>query len=232
MHHLSGFSVGKDIFGCSYLLDLGNPIDRSIYMFKQFEGEEVKGLSQIAKDMNANCFIDVGANIGVYTLAMAKNSMVKEIYAFEPNSGIRSQLQANLYLNGIEESVSVFPVGLSNHKGVENFVLSEGMSHICPKSKDEMKTVSIQVERLDDLLTISGRQIVVKMDIEGHEQYALKGMGNLLRNNKVLVQIEVFKSNIEKVRTIFVDLGYRELEWRSLSGMDRYFTNFESSLPI
>ncbi len=46
------------------------------------------------------------------------------------------------------------------------------------------------------------KKIVLKIDVEGYENKVLLGMKNLLKKNKILLQIEIFDNNFKKVNKL------------------------------
>ena len=82
--------------------------------------------------------------------------------------------------------------------------------------------VSVQTERLDDLFSTKNKKLAMKIDIEGHELKALRGMNILLMANQCILQIESFEENFKACRELLEALGYHHLE--SISD-DHYFSN-------
>lgn len=82
-------------------------------------------------------------------------------------------------------------------------------------------TVVVPAVTIDQYLDMSGRTIVAKMDVEGHEFEALAGMTATLKNNKIFLQIEC-SLGADKLEEILNPLGYTLLG--NLSH-DYYFTN-------
>ena len=67
---------------------------------------------------------------------------------------------------------------------------------------------------------IVDKVLIVKIDVEGYEQAVIKGMENLLRNNRCLLQVEVFDPSLEAFVSTMGMLGYRLI---IEIGPDRYF---------
>jgi len=80
----------------------------------------------------------------------------------------------------------------------------------------------VELRRLDSLIPAKGRVIVVKIDAEGFEQEVLRGMPNLLANNKMVLQIELWdgEKSIPKMEAF----GLKHLG--NVAGDDHYFANF------
>lgn len=232
---LVGFSLGKDIFGNIYLLDLRNCIDRLLYVFGYFEKENLLNMVELAGRLKPDVFIDIGANIGIYTLSIARKTNIPELHAFEPDADNNLKLRTNIYLNEFSRRVCVHGQALSDEDGVADLLMARssdylnmGKSSLTPQAGVEYDKTSITVARLDSIMNFSGKTLLIKMDIEGHEARALAGMEQTLRNNSVLLQVEVFKENYERVSKMLGGFGYRLAASQPGSAHDYCFTNIES----
>ncbi len=80
----------------------------------------------------------------------------------------------------------------------------------------------IDVIQFDRHFNYSDRDILVKIDVEGHEPEVIAGMRCLLADNRCHVQVEVFDANLGAVEDLLGKLGYAKiLEF----GYDRIFSN-------
>ena len=116
-------------------------------------------------------------------------------------------MQRNIEINGLQERVRIYPFALSNENdGRALYIpLSENGEEIDsggarldpndPTPPPQWKTVSVELRRLDDLKF--GRPDLVKMDVEGHEYYAMLGMTETLSACPGLM-IEWVKRNWQK----------------------------------
>jgi len=73
---------------------------------------------------------------------------------------------------------------------------------------------------IDSQFAWQGLSIVFKIDIEGHELAAIKGMDRTLRDNDCMLQIEIFPENFEAVDTALQAVGYAMVDQIDL---DRYY---------
>jgi len=53
----------------------------------------------------------------------------------------------------------------------------------------------------DEILNLQNKNLAIKIDVEGHEINVLKGIQNLLKSNKCIIQIEIFKKNFNVVHS-------------------------------
>jgi len=151
-------------------------------------------------------FMDAGANIGFYSVIMAKK--VKNIIAFEPTPGTIKILLRNLELNKIN-NVKVFPFALWKDKGTSEFIIhrySGVNSLVIPRKKIEIDRINVHT--IDgDSLSID-RLDLLKMDIEGAEWEALHGMEGTLRKFKPRIIVEIQPMNNPRVINYLHEIGY------------------------
>jgi len=132
-----------------------------------------------------NCFIDVGANNGYYSL-LASSLVGREgrVISFEPNPSSFRRLLNNLEHNKVT-NVLPFNVAVSDIEGVVPLYLNvseDGQDSMIRPSK---ASIPVRTVRLDD--AVSGRlPDLVKMDVEGAEVMVLRGMANILESRKSL----------------------------------------------
>ncbi len=130
-------------------------------------------------------FVDVGANIGVYSIIAAVRGA--RVLAFEPNGSARATLTANLALNHIEDRVQVLSCALADFSGRARFTTDlEAANHldIEPEAKGEV----VDVCELDTLIEPGARVTLIKIDVEGFDEAVLRGArGTLERERPVLI---------------------------------------------
>lgn len=138
--------------------------------------------------------LDIGANIGLYSLPIAlKTGPGGRVHAFEPVPLWFGRLEENLRLNGIG-NVFVHKVGLSDRSGACGFTMKNdqgsGMGSIMHGfggnlNAAERATIEIRLERGDDYLSAQGIPVprAVKIDVEGAEIRVMRGLQETLRNS-------------------------------------------------
>ena len=128
--------------------------------------------------------LDIGANVGIYTLHGLKCEA--DVYAFEPTPSTFQILKDNVALNGFENSpqAHLYNYAVSDSAGSVRFAEVEGACGHNNMFTTEGNGACIEVPtiKLDDLLE-SMVFDCFKMDIEGAEMLALRGMKNLLSVN-------------------------------------------------
>jgi FkbM family methyltransferase len=135
-------------------------------------------------------FIDVGANIGVYTLLAASIIQSGSIYSFEALPKNYERLKENLQLNQFRQ-VKPYAIAISDHSGSVALNIAEGDSMPFITSVVTNSTVTVPTDTLNHLLKTQPYMSLTlgKMDIEGAEILALKGSTSLLQKQKPPVWI-------------------------------------------
>jgi FkbM family methyltransferase len=120
-------------------------------------------------------FIDVGANVGLYTLlAAARVGAEGTVEAFEPGDPARARLLENLARNGIADRVRVHDAAAGAEAGTVRFLPGRDTTGRILTPDESHAAVEVDCVRLDDALP--GRSFALgKMDIEGAEPLALAG---------------------------------------------------------
>lgn len=171
-----------------------------------------------------NVVLDIGANIGYYTLIFAK--LVGEegrVYAFEPDPTNFALLKKNVEINGYKNVVLV-QKAVSNKSGRIKLYLSKnnmGDHRIYDSGEDGRQHIEIEAIRLDDYFEhFEGRIDFIKMDIQGAEGGAIQGMYNLLnKNNNVKIVTEFWPIGLKRFGTdpeeflrLLIKLGFKLYE--------------------
>jgi FkbM family methyltransferase len=133
--------------------------------------------------------VDAGANLGLFTvLAASTVGPSGRVYAFEPNPERLRSLIRNVERNGF---ANVVPSGcaLSDRQGTEDFnVVLDGWDAYSSlgaiESGRASRTVSVEMDTLDDAGGRLGvdldRLRLIKIDVEGWEEFVLRGAGTML----------------------------------------------------
>jgi FkbM family methyltransferase len=130
--------------------------------------------------------IDIGAHIGMYTVEFGKKS--KHVYSFECSPKSFNYLCANILLRDLSYKVTKYNVALSDKEGLTPYYIRDprdgGGNGISGFEVDTLKNIpTIQVPRkpLDSfgLTDIN----FIKMDVEGHEEFVLRGAVKTLEEN-------------------------------------------------
>jgi FkbM family methyltransferase len=200
-------------------VNIKDPIDKIIFYKNEYEEKQIKFLCGWIKKNKPNIFIDIGANFGVYSLRISKLFQMLKVISFEPVLTTFNKLKMNIKINNLGKRIKTYNVGLSNANGLKkmvalkrrNYIQSGGFSFNIPKRKltDEEITQYNKTIKGDELLKFKKKKIVVKIDVEGYENKVLLGIKNLLKNNKILLQIEIFDDNFKKINKFLLEKRFK-----------------------
>lgn len=200
-----------------------------IAILKQYEPIQPYLFHELSKALGAEVFLDIGANIGAYSVLMAALPTIQEVHAFEPAPQTYAELRLNVAQNSHASRITPHQIALSNQAGTATFgVISplSGANSILDTSihqdKQMQQRVEVMTSPLDSLLSFAGRVISIKIDVEGHELQVLRGAARTLSSNSCIVQIEDYQTEQEGLAKFFLDCGYRRL---FNVGPDQYLTN-------
>lgn len=126
--------------------------------------------------------VEAGAHIGYVTLQAARAvGPSGQVFAFEANPRAVPLIERNLVANGLEERVTVVPLALADAPGRQAFFLSGGGdTSSLHEPAGASERIEVTVTTLDAWLDPTVRVDVVKLDIEGGEVAALRGMRDTL----------------------------------------------------
>ena len=158
--------------GIKYRLDISNNVtDRRILTSsKEYDGRE---LAALLKASSGGVFVDIGANIGYYSLVAASRG-ARQVFAFEPNPPTLERLNFNVSANALNERITILPVGVGENGSFELYSSGDlGSASLLPQENYE--SVRIQVRPLLEVLSEHGVDSIggLKIDIEGMEDRAL-----------------------------------------------------------
>jgi FkbM family methyltransferase len=136
--------------------------------------------------------VDVGANVGVYTLFLADRVLPGgQVVAFEPDDVNLERLHENLHRNQFDH-VRVEPSAVGDRCGEGRFLAGQdSVGHLADVPADAGRVVTVAVTTLDASLG-DLTPIFCKVDVEGHEEAVVAGAQLLMRRGYPVVwQLEV-----------------------------------------
>jgi len=138
------------------------------------------------------CVLDIGANIGLYTMrAASRVGSTGRVIAVEPLPQNHKALYAGISHNGFS-NVWVLPFAASEKAGLIPAICGPDSSNgiVGVRSSGTSLDDYVPTCRLDEVLSFVPKIDVVKIDIEGHEPSAWKGMTTLMRRHRPVVFTE------------------------------------------
>lgn len=143
-------------------------------------------------------FLDLGANMGYYTVKLGTRvGPTGKVYSFEPNPELFTFLSDNIEINGFAGRAQAFPVaaGAEAGRSLLNFHYANmGGGWVTPPAEllEDSAGTPVEVVRVDDVLPPDLKADLIKLDVEGFEPLALKGMtGVLARSPHAAIVTEV-----------------------------------------
>lgn len=191
------FDFETDLYGSRYQGNTGNFIDRHIFFYGAYEKPVLFFLRDAMKSVYSNqgVFIDIGANTGQHSIYMSRYS--KEIHAFEPWEPVLRRFQRMVEINHIK-NIAIHAFGLGDENSKKPFFKPPegnlGMGSFVEGFKKENSLLGeLEIQIGDDALEKAGVTSValIKMDIEGYEKLALKGLRRTLQRHRPVVEFEL-----------------------------------------
>ena len=115
--------------------------------------------------------LDVGANVGIWTVLLAKHHNVHKVIAFEPSPSNLSYLRHNIQMNAVEDKVQIVEAAVSDKAGVAYFT-NEGNG--ATMRLTENGSFSVSTVLIDEAVG-SEKVGLIKIDVEGFEPAVLDG---------------------------------------------------------
>lgn len=184
----------------SMLVLLNEVVGREIYTLGYYEKNYSDYLSR--EILNNDICIDVGGNVGYYSLLMSFAAANGEVHTFEPIGLNADIIRLNASLNSLT-NIQVNNLALGKKSGILNFSLTQDSAYsstidsLNSISRDEnINLISVEQIKLDDY--IAANQIhkvdIIKIDVEGGETNVLHGAEKLLasKSGPRLIMIELF----------------------------------------
>lgn len=165
------------------------------------------------------CFLDVGANHGAISFLVCINNADIQVHAFEASEEAVSVINNNVGLNNLEKFVRVINALVADSSGCVIPFYGEGGSggaSITQGRLGHQTEVFKTTLALDDYVTqFNIAPDFIKVDIEGAEGIAIRGMANILRNNKPFIFVELHEvgekklyENASDILDFISDYGY------------------------
>ncbi len=191
---------------------------------------EIKFVRHLLKE--GDYVIDIGANLGVYSLAMAKKvGSTGQVWSFEPTFEIANLLSRSIKINNFDQQIVLDRHAISDYigKGELNIFNNSEMNKLKDASSNnsitnKLKSERVNVTTLDQCMKTHGWQpniSFMKIDVEGQELHVIKGGERFFEVMSPLVQYEV-KSDNKGINCNLIDafakIGYHS--YRLVPGLN------------
>lgn len=207
--------------GHQLLVPADKDVGRLTYYFGSFEKEETSYFRQVLK--RSDVCVDVGANVGYYTVLMAGLAQEGIVHSFEPQPLNYHLLGVNVSANNLT-NVHTNLCALSDHEGEAPFVVAEDpafSSLVDTGRKKVLSNIQVRIRTLDQYCAECQvpRVDILKVDVEGGEGKVLHGACRLLTTvdrRPRLVMLELNEamlrkqgSSVEELIALMERIAYR-----------------------
>ncbi len=166
--------------------------------------EELEAKIMEEKIEIGNIVVDVGANIGLHTLNMARIvGNAGQVFAFEPDPSNFEILKKNVKINNYK-NIILEQKAVGDKHGRTTLYQSDhpGKHRIFPQTEQAKSQVQVELTNLDNYFDsdMTDKINFIKIDVEGLEFSVLKGMKNILKNSKkIKILFEFMPENTMEV---------------------------------
>jgi FkbM family methyltransferase len=211
-------------------LDLDEWIQQHIYFLGYFDP---RGIRYIKNQLyEGEVFVDIGANVGAYSLIASKLvGRTGKVIAFEPASKSFLRLTKNISMNGLTNIISERKAVLNRNAQIELYISNRqnmGMSSIFHHDSESGVTERVEAISLDEYAEKKNIQriSVVKIDIEGSEMLALRGMVKIIEKFRPRILIELKEETVAASNYRVVDIE----EFLINTGYEKYIINEQGNV--
>jgi FkbM family methyltransferase len=182
-----------DFYGRTYRGRFDTFLDWSVYYYGAYAKDELELIRDLLELCPGAVVFDVGANVGHHSLFASIHS--RRVYAFEPLAAVAQKLGEKIRDNRLD-NIELVPVGLGAESAVVDFYPSgttnTGIGSFVSPAADRAAPVRLTIEKGDDVADRLGldRLDLIKMDVEGYEPQALKGLAKTLARFRPVVFFE------------------------------------------
>lgn len=206
-----------DLFECPpFIMFTNNDCPRAgdILFGRHFEPQSMKLWCRLAR--TATGFLDIGAHVGVYSLAAASLRPDLPIHAFEPNPHAHARLRIHKAINGFTNIVE-HPVAVGSQNTMVRFSWAKKAAQTIPSGGSiatkiylNRENTVVVMEKLDgtELVSTLGAQALVKIDVEGSEIQTLEGMREVIALKPDILLETFSKAACDAYNAALLPLGY------------------------
>jgi len=188
--------------------------------YKKFEYSKI--FENISKEID--CFLDIGSNIGYYSLLASNSNPNIKVYAFEPALGPKYFLNQNISLNKFQNNITAIDIALSHKTGLIDFYEVENVKYkylkynLAGEGNAGTKTTSrnfvkntVKTTTLDLFIVSENFKKIdlIKLDTEGTEINILKFGKDVISKFEPIIICETLFDTIEnELDDFFKELNY------------------------
>ena len=178
--------------GASFqMLHPGSVLENQLFWRNNFEGERTV-VAAIGEHIDrADAFLDVGANTGFYSLYAKARKPTLDVLAFEPSPVNFGLLRQNIELNGFD--IEAFETAVTDKDGevtLYDFGEHSYSASLVEDFRSGAVPRKVPGETLDTIAEhhrLLGRKLLIKVDVEGHEEAVLAGASRVIGTGPTLM---------------------------------------------
>ena len=203
--------------------------------FRSYDLLNRHGSDPMLAELDAHCgpeavIYDIGANVGVYALALAADSPDRQLIAVEPAPRTSAQLRANVDCNDLGDRIEIIEGGVGDAEGTQPFFVSTyaELSGFDRESATRWEasvaeTVDVPSRRVDTIAADHEPPDAMKIDVEGASPAVLRGGRETLETHQPTLFIEIHEEGLSvdtgrEVREMLREVDYTIVErdgyWR------------------
>ncbi len=208
--------------------------DLSRWMIRNLKIWDEKIINLIIKQINDSnsIFIDIGCNYGAYSIPISRIKNNLKVICFDPSRKSLDRLDENINLNNLK-NIKYYKLGIGEKKGKVYF--DDDINNYKNSGSFEINNKNlgykINIDSIDNLVRENKIQIkknvYIKMDIEGYEFFALKGLVKTIKNYNVTIFFEFSKKILEN----HLNFESEFVEFLNKNTLKIYNSNFVEQNP-
>jgi len=185
--------------------------------------DEITMLAHLLRKCNPNpVFVDVGANVGTYSIALASIvGPLGKVHSFEPQRIIYNMLAGSVALNSLT-NVYCYNAALGDHEGTIELPqfdysrpLNFGSIEFGPVQREQLEQVRahdptrVEFAPLTTLDHLGWERVdLIKIDVEGMEIEVISGARTTIQRCRPILYVEFLKNDRSALRELIAGLGY------------------------
>lgn len=177
-----------------FRLNLQSAHERMAWLMNGYEPTTTDLFASLHRD---GSILDVGANIGLIALPLARRTRDARLFAFEPVPSNFVALTRHIEWNRLDHRITPFPFALGDRDGMTEIAVEvpgqSGTANILPAYPDA-NHFEIELRTIDSLIsdgTVPGRIDLVKLDTDGYDLHVLRGATKMLREHRPIIYAEL-----------------------------------------
>ncbi len=199
----------------------GGQIENRLYWDGVLGNEPGSMSTWLKRSATARTVLDIGANSGVFALAAAVSG-AKSVHAFEPVKRIHEILKENIALSRLSNVVAwncavgqIDAIAEISDPGGDAPTSASLSSEFVNNHLSSVARIPVEVVAIDSWINRANGENVdlIKLDVEGYEEYALRGMSELVRRDRPVLLVEVLDEYEPRIRLLIKQLWGDSYHW-------------------